>query len=290
MKKEFWLVKFLLMFFVTFALCGCSKKSEVNQSNSAYYDNSDNIMIDVTASTFGFDIAFLTEEKINSVYLASYSGTGLDYENTQYFIYNNSLDLYSDYKYKGLYCSDWMIEFSFPDNSSVSIDSIALSINGEKRVVTFDNPLKYSNVSSYEYIINDVLYATNFPNEFSSAVINSDQVFTYEFEAAEACVLREVEMEGPLDIDIEGIMVNDLDVDGLSDGISLSQGDKLTMNLSYHGKELNECSYVMGDFILTYDIDNTEKQSTAVVVFNPLSPMDNKLVKLKTFADYIIAG
>ncbi len=72
-------------------------------------------------------------------------------------------------------------------------------------------------------------------------------------------------MEGPLDIDIEGIMVNDLDVDGLSDGISLSQGDKLTMNLSYHGKELNECSYVMGDFILTYDIDNTEKQSTAVV-------------------------
>lgn len=283
MKRRKRTVALLLVVVLLSIFAGCGKKEEKYEN---VYDNSDAIHIDVKAESFGFEIIILSKEKVQSLSLVSYSGKNLDFANTKTACINNSLEIYRDYKYKGFYCSNWMLEFIFPGNSNIEIDSVTLGIDGEKRVLTFAQPIRYSNSSENKYIINDELYAMVFPNEFPSSALKGNGRYQYMFGAARDCVVKGINCSGNVKIVNPVFSVNDNMTLLEDDGIALKAGDQLSIELSLQGDEADEYSYCISDFIVTYEVDRVERKSSAALVFNPLSPMDENLNNLKLFVDH----
>ncbi|MBO4484299.1 MAG: hypothetical protein J5738_02810 [Lachnospiraceae bacterium] len=283
MKRRKNIVVLLLVGVLLYIIAGCGKEEK---SLESIYDNSDAVHIDVKAESFGFEIVILSKEKVQSLTLVSYSGKNLDYANTKTTCINNSLEIYRNYRYKGFYCSNWMLEFTFPSNSNIEIDSVTLGIDGEKRVLTFAQPIRYSNSADYKYIINDELYAMTFPNEFSSSALKGNGRYHYLFGAARDCVVKGINTSGNVKIVNPYFSVNDIPVSLGNDGIALKAGDQLSIELSLQGDGADEYSYCISDFIVTYEVDGVERKSSAALVFNPLSPMDDELNNLKLFVDH----
>ncbi len=277
----------LLIGLLFFALSGCEneEKKKKEKKNESMFFNSDAIYIDVRAETFGFEIVILSKKRIKTVSLVSYSGKNLDHANTRTACFNNSLESYKDYLYKGFYCSNWMFEFSFPSNSNVEIDSVKLNIDGEKRVLTFAHPIRYSNSADYKYIINDELYARTFPNEFSSSELKGNGRYHYLFEAARDCVVKGINTSGIVKIANPVFSVDENPASLEDGGIALKAGDQLSIELSLQGEGADEYSYCISDFIITYEVDGVERKSSAALVFHPLFPLV-ELTKLERYMDH----
>ena len=140
-KKGIRLLGVVAIVCMLFSGCGMTKQSSNVED---YYDNSKNIKANISSNYFGLDVVLLTKKKVDKVEFLTCNGENIDTSKMNVSIINNSLDSYSNIKTNGLYCSDWLLEITFEDNSNYSIKNMTLVVDGVERVLEFDEPLKYN--------------------------------------------------------------------------------------------------------------------------------------------------
>ncbi|MBQ8828092.1 MAG: hypothetical protein IJZ90_03020, partial [Clostridia bacterium] len=277
---------------VTFFLSGCgvsSNDSNTNEKVLEYYDNSDCINIDVASgNSLCFDIVFFTKEKVKNVEFVSCTGENID-NNYTVSIFDNTIDIYRDHCYRTLYCSDWMIEMIVTEEKAdFAINSITLLVDEEKKEIDFSTPISFCSDSGND-MINDELCATYFPNEFSSTMINSNEVLEYSFAAESDCTIKNISIGAGIELANPQYCING--VKTVSDvlPIDVKKGETFTINFSYESSDLNRFSYVQTNLSLTYEIDGVETTRKGVVIFNPTSPVDEELERIDSYIDFVIS-
>lgn len=274
----------LLLSLVAMGCFGCGK-SEPTKKLADIYDSAGQVYCNVNESKFGFDIALLTKEKVQSVSLVGLNGKNVTDERLKVVCFDNSLEVYRDFKYKGYFCSNWTFEFDLAGISDIEIDSMAISVDGERRVLQFEEPLRCTNNGEYSSVFNEELCALVFPVEFSSYMLSETGKIEYSFETVRDCVFKGLETAGGVRIVEPVYYVNDT-ITELKDGISLKEGDRLTARIAYRGEAANEYSYCVTELYVVYEIDGIKKQACFSQNFSPLSPMDEERNNLKRYIDY----
>ncbi len=266
---------------LSLSACAGSNTSE----NTGYYDNSAYINVNVAASNvLCFDMVFFTKEKVNSVEYISLAGEG-GADSFRVSVINNTIDIYSDHVYKGLYCSDFMFECT-PDkqNADYTIDGIELKINGEAKKFKFRNPIKY-NSGEGNNIFDDKLQVYQFPCEFPSAFINSGEYAKYDFIANEKIKLEEIYVGGGLEADVK-LIQNGMEKE-CEFPLEVEAGAELSLNIGYKSEILNEFNYVLTNLYFTYECGGQKYTSKGVIVFSPTSPVDPELKTIDSYIDFI---
>lgn len=286
----------VLLITVLICICvmGCANKEKDNGDNENtaskdWYDDSDYIKIDCTSSAFGYSLTFLTKEQVKDVKYVSCTGENVD-ENTfsNVKIVDNTLENVKDFKYKGLYCSRWMIEADVNTDGEYKIDSVTLIVDGDKKTLSFKNPIKYTKQSDMNYVVNDEFSAVSFPNEFTVQFFQSGEKCKYEIVAKKDFKLMGVEAGGGAKvIDVE-YTVNGVIKDMSEDGIDVKANDEISIDLGYELDDTNDLYYVLTNLFIKYNVDGEDKTSVGPISFKPLSPMDAELNKLKNYMDLMI--
>jgi hypothetical protein len=277
------LKKWLLLTFVAGVLMiGCSRKNEESREVD-YYDNSDNIQIDVSSEVLSFDVVLLTKDKLSDVRFVACSGKNLDASNINVSILNNSLDSYSDSKTEGLYCSDWLIDMEFAEEGDYEIDSLTLNVNGTEKVLEFKYPLKYKKEGGND-VINGQFYNTFVQSELPSSIIGTDETVQYEFETGVDCTFKGLNIKDFFDLSDAIYYVNG---EKQELPISLKKGDKVYVQMNYkeHNDDINQYTYLLTNIEAVYELDGNEIVRSNAIVFDPISPMDEENEKLDLFVN-----
>ena len=277
----------VVMMSVCMLVTGCSKKTTTHHQKD-FYDNADNIKVNVMADVLSFDVAFFTEKKVENVTLVSCNGENIDLSKMNISIVNNSMDSYANLKKDGLYCSDWLIDFQFEEDGYYRVDKLRLKVDGKDRELTFTDPLECTKESTDEAEEND-FYCTVFPNGFSSEIIGTEDTFKYEFGAEKDCVFKGINALDYFNLDSAKYYLED-DEQEQQLPISLKKGEKLTVKLQYNkpDERINPYSYVLTDLEYLYEVSGKEVKRKEAVVFNPISPMDEKMKMLDAFEKYVV--
>ena len=271
----------ILIWIYVFLLLGCNKNIE-----KKYYDNSKDIHINITSSILSFNLTFITSDKIKEVKYLLCQGKNFDYDNVNVSIVNNSLDMYKDKKIDGLYCSNWTVNIEFEQEGYYEVDSLTLELDGEKKEIEFTDPIKYTK-GEENNIINDEFKCDVFPCSFPSSYVENDEVIQYEFNAEKNFKLLETTFSDYFDASVIKVFLNDKEV-GFP--VDIKEGDNFTFKIKFssQNKRVNKYCYVMGNLFIKYEFNGNEIKRNGALVFDPISPMDEKLDKLKELIDYVV--
>lgn len=269
-----------------FCVAGCSK-DDTESSKKAYYDNSDNIYVDVVANDgFSFDINFVTKEKIREVnYLSIISD--LDTSEFDISVINNTIDSYSNYKYKGFYCADFMFDCELKTQANeYIIRGIVLEINGQKKKIEFKNPIKYKK-GEENTIFNEDFQVRAFANGFSSSIINSNERPVYKFYANKKLTIEKIETIAGLNVDVSVFLNNDKTKYKLP--LEVSEKTEVVIEVNYESNIMDSFSYVLSNLNIVYSVDGKENVCNGIISFNPTELVSNDLKEIDKFIDYMIS-
>lgn len=265
---------------------GCSK-NDTSSDKLDYYDNSDNLYVDVVANDgFSFDINFVTKEKIKDVkYLSIISD--LDTDLVDINVINNTIDSYSNYKYKDFYCADYMFDCTLKTQvDEYIINGIVLEINGQKKKLEFKNPIKYKK-GEENTIFNENFQVRAFANGFSSSMINSDEKPVYKFYANKKLTIEKIETIAGLNVDVSVFLNNDKTKYELP--LEVEEKTEVIIEVKYTSDTMNSFSYVLPNLNIVYSVDGTKNVCNGIISFNPTELVSNDLKEIDNFVDYIIS-
>ena len=282
--KRFVKKYFMIICASVILVTGCEKKKNVID----YYDNSDNIQIDVSSEILSFDIVLLTTNKVSDVSFLTCNGENIDTSKINVSLINNSLESYANLKKEGLYCSDWLIDIEFLEEGYYKIDNMTLNVDGTEKVLEFKHPIEYTKAGGND-IINEEFYCTSFPCEFPSSMIGTEETIQYEFMTDVDCTFKGLNVKNFFDLSDAVYYVNDVSKKQELP-IALKKGDKVFVKLNYkkHKEAINQYSYLITNMEVNYELDGNEIVRNGAIVFNPVSPMDEKNKKLDKFVDNVL--
>lgn len=280
--------KMLICILIISLLCivGCSKNN-TSSDKLDYYDNSDNLYVDVVANDgFSFDINFVTKEKIKDVkYLSIISD--LDTDVVDINVINNTIDSYSNYKYKDFYCADYMFDCTLKTQvDEYIINGIVLEINGQKKKLEFKNPIKYKK-GEENTIFNENFQVRAFANGFSSSMINSDEKPVYKFYANKKLTIEKIETIAGLNVDVSVFLNNDKTKYELP--LEVEEKTEVIIEVKYTSDTMNSFSYVLSNLNIVYSVDGTKNVCNGIISFNPTELVSNDLKEIDNFIDYMIS-
>lgn len=281
------LILLVCMCFLLVGLCACENSDSETESQN-FFVNADNIHINLNASILSFDISFLTADKIKDLTYLTCKGKNVNPSKIKVSVTDNRLDSYENLRTEGLYCSDWLIDMTFEEDGEYEIEAITFRIDGTEKTVTFDNPLKYTK-GEVEGVFNDELYCSYFPCEFSSSMIGSDEWIEYDFNSDVDCTLTEIKLRSYFDISDAEYYLNGAEQKSTLP-IDLKKGDALKVRIHFSNCDdtVDAYSYLMTNLEYRYQYNGETKIKSRAVVFNPLSPMDDKNEKLIDFVKHMV--
>ena len=157
-----------------------------------------------------------------------------------------------------------------------AFQKLILNVDGTRQTLSFDTPVNHE--FSDGNVFTKALQISVVPNEFPSEFINDNQQSaSYEFEATEDLTLQKIRFNDFLS---SSNVVYSID-DGISQNtnfpISLKKGQKIKITFSFMSELANNLSYLTSNIYFDYitDNDNVEHFNSAVIVFDPIYPLND---------------
>ncbi len=268
-------------------LCACGKQGTGNEKVEDIYDASKDIVVDVVSSNgLCFNLDFFTKKRIKKVKCIGISGNEIDSETFKINVFNNTIDVYSGHKYKGLYCSTWMFELMPNDDANeYEINAIELDIDGKIKKVVFEEPMKLY-VGEGNDIFGNKLQMSMFANEVSSSILNSGEYMPYKFVANNKLTLEEIYAKGGLKIDTK-IYLNGNMNEEYTLPLELEAGTSIDILISYNSDKISQFDYVLTNLYMSYTVDGITETNKGAICFSPTSPVSEDLREIDAYIDYI---
>jgi len=268
----------ILLVVVTITLSACFS------STPEFGSNGSNVFVHTKSpDILSFQVALFSKSKIKNIEYIDIEGKSITGEEEfAVEILNNNVDELDSYKYRGLHITNVMIDISVEETEkeidSYEISKIVLNIDGKQCEVILDTPIIHEISENGGNTFTEELRISVIPNEFSSRWLNNpEQSVIYEFHATEELMINKVHFSDFVEATNITIALDDSEFKNAEFPIHVNQGQEVKIGMSFSSKVADQLSYVSTNLYFDYVTakDNTERFNSAVVVFDPISPISD---------------
>lgn len=287
MNKKLW----IMILFATYILISCSQISS-NDDMLDLYSNTEKVLISSeNESSLSFEFTLFTKRKVKK--FASLGLEGINVENLNIEMIDNTIDKIKNHKYKNYYTTVFMVTITPTEEliDEIEINKLSLNIDGEGIKVEFTTPIAHSfkggNIFTHDFI------PYIMPNDISSLVITSDSELIYQFEAKKDIQLENIYAKDYLTPTISMINIGgNIFDEKIPYPISIPANTMVEISLQFRGNEptIDELNYISTNLFFEYTTNESSiKQTNEVVVFiNPIYPILDDLNRVESYIDSFI--
>jgi hypothetical protein len=238
-----------------------------------------------------------SKNRISNVSCIGLEGKNVNYEDYTIDIISSAdgIEEIDNYKYRGLFLKCLNIELTLKEQrtiESIEIHKIIFDVDGERREVEFDHPIKHEFIGGN--VFTEYLQIAVMPNGFSTRFINSgadEHRVAYRFNTTESIVLERIYALDYLTLSNLTYSVNGSDMQELQLPLEVPAERSLSIEVSFESPMDVRYSELMTNIFFDYKTkEGVSYTNELVVVFDPIFPIqDHNIDHINKLVEHLLS-